>query len=187
MSAEFADAEGCPSRVDIPDKAARIREIVSLQEKLQAVSVLENIGHAVRGTTLPTSPGYRPTHFLIRFDSLSRTVAVEPHTIPKKAAASYGNAEESQNKSGEDQHTVVLVEADKIENLKLAYPNYFGDVEFFKQQLRALAHGKSAVEYTAVPRPPASKKIPEERVDPAWLMRSRFPKPSLRKAKRRRR
>jgi hypothetical protein len=37
---------------------------------------------------------------------------------------------------------VVLVEVDKLDNLERSYPNYFGDVQIFKEQLRLVTKGK---------------------------------------------
>jgi hypothetical protein len=70
----------------------------------------------------------------------------------------------------------VLVEADKIEALKDAYPNYFGDVQVFKSNLRLITKGKNAIEYKLPPQktmPRSSKEVP----DTAWFRRPRFRKP----------
>jgi hypothetical protein len=45
----------------------------------------------------------------------------------------------------------VLVEADKIESLKEAYPNYFGDVQVFKHNLSRIVRGEDAIEFTLSP------------------------------------
>ena len=49
-------------------------------------------------------------------------------------------------------YNIVLVEVDKVENLKAAYPNYFGDVQLFLRNLRLIARGKEAREYTLPPQ-----------------------------------
>ncbi|MBX6745012.1 MAG: hypothetical protein IRY87_23515 [Acetobacteraceae bacterium] len=180
LSAEFAETEVCPVPPDSMDKQERIREIRELERALDAISVLENIRHGVRGTDYPLMHGYRPTHYLIRYDHATKTVHVEPHTGATIAAQSYGNAEALGNQIDGQSQTVVLVEVDKIENLKAAYPNYFGDVDYFKNQLRAITQGQAAVEYAAVPRQPPPKPAGPYG-DLSWLRARRFPGPSLSK------
>jgi hypothetical protein len=76
----------------------------------------------------------------------------------------YGKAEEGDNMSGENRLNTVLVEADKIEDLKAAYPNYFGDVQLFSTNLQHITRGEVAQEYTMPPRqtyPPLTKGPPD--------------------------
>jgi hypothetical protein len=85
-------------------------------------------------------------------------------------------AEDTYNKSGEYSEDIVLVEVDKIENLTVAYPNYFGDVQLFKYQLKRITQGKRVEEYTALPQqlaPLPPRQLPDGR----WIWRSPFPKP----------
>lgn len=177
MSAEFAEAECCPLPPGTPDQVERRQELRQLAKSLDAVSVLESVSHGFNGPDLPLVPGYRPTHYLIRYDRAAKTVHVEPHSKPVNATQSYDSAEASDNRTGKETQNVVLVEVDKIENLKDAYPNYFGDVELFKSQLRAITLGESAVEYSSPPRQ-IRKQSPVEKIDPSWLRRTRFPRPS---------
>jgi hypothetical protein len=86
--------------------------------------------------------------------------------------ASYGSAEFLENKTGADAETVVLVEADKIENMKRAYPNYFGDVQLFRVQLRNITKGHGVKEYVLKPQERApSKPRQGENPDITWLRR----------------
>jgi ppGpp synthetase/RelA/SpoT-type nucleotidyltranferase len=178
MSAEFAEAERCPIPPNCPEGYTRQQEIKDLAKSLDAVSVLESVSYGIHGTDFPLTPGYRPTHYLIRYDHATKTVHVEPHRKVIAATHSYDIAEEEDNETGKDTQNVVLVEVDKIENLKAAYPNYFGDVDLFKSQLRSITLGKSAAEYLAAKRP-ARPQPPAEREDPSWLRRNRFPKPGI--------
>ena len=45
--------------------------------------------------------------------------------------------------TGEITQNMVLVEVDEIENLKAAYPGYFGDVQLFLHHLQTVMHGQS--------------------------------------------
>lgn len=177
MSAEFAEAERCPVPPGTPEGPERRAEIRRLANSLGAISVLDGVRYGVRGTDAPLAPGYRPTYYLIRFDHTSKAVHVEPYNKPRSATDSYDSAEEQDNKTGLDTQNVVLVEVDKIENLKAAYPNYFGDVELFKTQLRAVVLGGAAVEYALAPQQKLIARAGEQQGSPGWLRRNPFPRP----------
>ena len=174
MSAEFAEVEHCQLPPGISDKFARREEIWRLEKTLDAVNVLESLSHGVRGTDIPLGAGYRPRDFLIRYDHASRVVYVEPQNQPLTATESYDDAEAADNRNDRATQNVVLVEVDKIENLKKAYPNYFGDVEQFKDTLRDITLGIGAREYTSPPKQPPPPRWPVQVVDPAWLRRSKL-------------
>jgi hypothetical protein len=80
----------------------------------------------------------------------------------------YDNAEELDNHSDTRRQNIVLVEADKLENLKAAYPNYFGDVQLFKMQLGKVIKGKPVQEYTVRPQETVATR-PREPANLAWL------------------
>lgn len=183
MSAEFAEAEQSPLPPNLPDAKQRRAEIIKLESSLGAIAVLDSISVGFRGPDTPLAPDYKPSHYLIKYDYAKKEVSVEPYNKPISATISYDKVE-AILRTGDEKDQVVLVEADKINNLKAAYPNYFGDVNWFKKQLKDITLGKAAVEYTSPPRPPAQKQAPETWIDPAWLGRgSRFPKPSLKTRK----
>ncbi|MGE0152224.1 MAG: hypothetical protein AB7R90_06360 [Reyranellaceae bacterium] len=178
MSAEFADAENCPTVPGTPEPKARKEEIKRLAASLDAVGILDSISNGFQGPDLSLTPDYKPSHYLIRYDRVKRTATVDPYQKARQATASYDQAEAGL-RADQDKGVVVLIEVDKIENLKTAYPNYFGDVELFKKQLREIALGGSAVEYTRPPKQSGRKLEPEEWASPSWLLRgSRFPRPS---------
>lgn len=177
MSGELAEVEGCVPPEGCLDGEGRRAEIRKLAKTLSAVSVLDVINQGVKGTDTPLVPGYRPTHYLIRYDTVAKTVSVEPKSSPLRAVESYGYAEGPDNLHGSESENVVLVEVDKVENLKAAYPNYFGDVSTFGAFLNNIANGTSAVEYSRImQRPPRLRRL-EAAGDMAWLGRSRFPRP----------
>ena len=170
MSAEFAAAERSPEGPGLPCHSDRYNEIRDLEKRLDAVSTLDNLSNAVQWTEISLNPREKPTHFLIRYNNVTRQVLVEPYYVPTYAALSYDNAEAIDNKSGRDTTNIVLVEVDKIENLKAAYPNYFGDVQLFKDQLRQITKGKSAEEYTVRPQETVAVR-PKEKASLAWYRR----------------
>ncbi|WP_338661778.1 RelA/SpoT domain-containing protein [Pararoseomonas sp. SCSIO 73927] len=178
ISAEFAEMEGCPLPPGTLDKADRVSEIKRLAGELSAAKTLESIKHGVRGTDFPISPNYRPTHYLIVFDHATQSVRVTPAAAPVNAAVLYDSAEFHDNRADSDTQTVVLVEVDKMESLKAAYPNYFGDVTLFGEQLESITRTGFGFGYGVAPRQPAPR--PREKWgDLSWLRRRRFPQPSL--------
>jgi hypothetical protein len=171
MSAEFAAAECCPKPPNAPAHRLRVGEIKALDGTLHAAQMLENLSHIVRWTEDVPMRG-RPdwTHYLIKYDNVTKQVTVDSYIAPIPAVSSYDEAELFDFRNGLDRKNTVLVEVDKIENLREAYPNYFGDVQLFKKQLSDLTQGQAATEYTLPPRetvPPPHKENP----DLAWLRR----------------
>jgi hypothetical protein len=140
MSAEFAREEGCPIGDDVPRSAAeRVAELRGLNGRLNAVMTLENFNSAISETAGNYSPSDR--YFLIHYDSSERTVRVTSHpSIP--------NGYETLENRDSDSVSTVLVEVDRVEDLKQAYPNYFLDVKLFTDRLRAIVYDQE----TELPR-----------------------------------
>jgi len=172
MSAEFAIAEKCSEPTGLPDSPERLKAIVELDKRLDAVNTLENISHAVRQSdAFYIDPDSRPEYYQIIYDRKNKVVDVKPYDGAIAGVRAYDEAEltAEQAQSGV---TSVLVEADGIENLKAAYPNYFGDVQLFKTQLKNIAQGDDVIEYTMPPRKTVpTKSEPKERADLSWFKR----------------
>lgn len=180
MSAEFAEAEKCATVPETPDSGLRKAEIRKLAKSLDALTVLESVTKGFQGTDIPLARGFKPTHYLIRYDHSTKTVHVEPYnkTAWTKATNAYEKAEE-ELRADDENDAVVLVEVEKIDNLKRAYPNYFGDVDLFQRQLNQIVGGGAAAEYTRAPKQPAQKRKREPWGDLRWLRGTRFPGPRL--------
>jgi ppGpp synthetase/RelA/SpoT-type nucleotidyltranferase len=170
MSAEFARFEGCPEPHGVPDHASRIAEIRALDATLEATKNLDKLSHAVRFTDISVAPSVKPSYYLITYDNATNEISVQSYFYPKTATASYGSAEFFDNKTGRDTKNIVLVEADKVEALKEAYPNYFGDVQLFRAQLRNIIKGFGVREYTMKPQETVRAR-PGENPDLTWLKR----------------
>jgi len=95
-------------------------------------------------------------------------VEVKPYFSALEGTASLGEFEQ-EIVSRDNDSKVVLVEVEKVEGLVEAYPNYFGDVTLFIQNLKSICEGKSAIEYNMAPREVVAPK-PEEVGDPSWLI-----------------
>ena len=135
--------------------------------------MLENLAYVVEWTGgLPSRRGEKPswTHYLIEYDHDAKQVTITPYIATKLAVSSYDEAEFIELRSGSERKNKVLVEVDKVENLREAYPNYFGDVHLFRKQLIDITKGKHATEYTLPPveSVPARRK---ENPNLAWLRR----------------
>jgi hypothetical protein len=167
MSAEFAVTEKCAEPPGLPDRAARVREIIELDKILNAADTLENIAHAVKYTE-NIDPRSEPEYYQIIYDKTNRIVNVYPFYSAVAGAEAYDASEITAEKS-QSGVTSVLVEADSIENLKAAYPNYFGDVQMFRTQLKSIVQGDAAVEYEMPRRIAPPRLTPREKPDDSWL------------------
>lgn len=183
MSAEFAESENCATPDSTPEKATRRTEIRDLARSQDAVAVLDTVSRGFNGTDLPLAHEYKPSHFLIRYDRVKRKVTVEPHNMALSATRSYDLAENASNQTGSEDESIVLVEVDKIDKLREAYPNYFGDVTKFKTCLEELVLGRPAFEYVGPTRQP-KPRLDTPAGDSAWLRGAKFPRPSLKPVKR---
>lgn len=177
MSAEFAEAEGCALPSGTPEAGKRRQEIRNLSGALDAVKVLETVTHGFARTDLPLL-NYRPTHYLLSYDRDAKRVTVTPYDVAKRATLSYDEAEANNNRTDSNNQNIVLVEVEKIDNLRRAYPNYFGDVNVFTERLKAVVYGTSAISFLRTqPQRPRPDLTPIG--DPSWLRGSRFPGPNL--------
>jgi len=70
----------------------------------------------------------------------------------------------------------VLVSLDRLRNLKAAFPNYFGDVLLFQEQLRHITKGRGLMEYD-LPRQALAPPRAYIEPDLSWMKRGRFPRP----------
>lgn len=169
MASEFASAEGCELIPNAPVERERRLEITELSSKLNAIRLLDDIKNTVEYTK-----NYLHDHdakyYIVRYDRAKRVVKVEASNSPKDASTSTINEEIQEDRKTSDIESVI-VEVTKIVNLQEAYPNYFGDVGVFMRNLRNVAQGKSAVEYTMPPQ--ATVPVgPRESADLSWTKRA---------------
>jgi hypothetical protein len=170
MSAEIAEAEGCPLPPDAPSQQKRRTEIRDLSLGLDALNDLDKLGHAVDWAAFAVQPIDKPKYYLLKYDRGAGLVSVSPHNNPIEATDSYGQAELDVRGLDRDDAAIVLIEADKIENLKHAFPNYFGDVRHLRNRLQMIVEGETGKVYT-VKRQEVVPPRPKERPDQSWLRR----------------
>ena len=167
ISSEFALAEKCPDLVGSGPRHDRIREIVDLDKKLNAADMLDILSQSFQYVEEYVQPSMKPEYFRLEYDKQGGQVSVEPYYSPKSGTSSYDSAE-VQNSSSNRSINTVLVEVDKVENLREAYPNYFGDVHLFRKNLLQIVKGKEAKEYLLPPQaraPAPPKQIPDD----SWI------------------
>nr|WP_245196790.1 RelA/SpoT domain-containing protein [Labrys sp. LIt4] len=167
-SEEFATIEGAPYQNSGLSTLQRRKRLRELDSELQALNTLNNIRSAVEWTSVAIKAGDRPDYYLITFDNLDKTVSVSPYFGPKEALKSYGEAEANDNAAGSELNNVVLVQADKIEYLQEAYPNYFGDTKLFRNVLAKSIYGFNEDEFTLKMQPLAPAR-PRENPDMSWF------------------
>jgi len=137
MSAELADREGCFLEDEFQDERKRRDEIKDIEKEISAVSILNNLSYAFQ--SINNYIGERPGTFLIQYDNNEKTVRVKAYTGIK-------NISEGIRQYGEEERmhsaiNTVFVEVDKVNNLKAAYPNYYGDVREFTDCVREAVNG----------------------------------------------
>ena len=129
MAGEFADDEETPPVPGVsPSSAERRLELLDLDRRLLAVDTLDTYNNAILDTTRfhrPSAP-----YYLIEYDIRRMALEVRPFFGARAGSENYAAAE---NKAGVNS---VLVEVEKVADLREAYPNYFLDVGAFVARLR---------------------------------------------------
>lgn len=136
MSAEIATYEGLPIPSGAPDDAKeRLEEIAELEERVEAIKTLESYRSAI--DHLHQGARSYSGRYVITLDRSAMRVTVKPlnnlDTILMGITAAEGTGSDS-----------VVVEADSVQGLIAAYPNYFMDVGSFVDQIRR-ALGRASV------------------------------------------
>lgn len=133
-SADIALNEGCDAGEGAPasqqEVTAELRDLVA---ELDAMSTLQNYNLAISQAIV--QPGLGDRYYLIEYRTASRTIRVTPYaTLPSRQL--------ELERADSDSVSTVVVEVDRMEDLKTAYPNYFLDVSLFIDHLTtALAPG----------------------------------------------
>ncbi|HEY5410963.1 MAG TPA: hypothetical protein VIJ94_09590 [Caulobacteraceae bacterium] len=153
MSGALAAEEGAPPVPGVDDNPAlRREELCDLDGKLRALDKLQRYKAAINNASV--FGGGANQFFLIKFDRKHMTVSIDRGYFSRHGPVSYYDNEIK--KPDEDS---VLVEVDRVSELKAAYPNYFLDVTLFANRLAAaMGHGeenKAAPTVADEPEPPA--------------------------------
>jgi hypothetical protein len=134
MSSAMAITEGKPSVPNTPEDINTLREEIS-----QLANLLDVEGHLTAFRTSLTVIGgdrkvFNAHYYLLELDASARNINIKAYTQNQlaQASADYLTLEK---RIIDDNKDVVLVSADSIDALKLAYPNYYLDTELFLREL----------------------------------------------------
>jgi hypothetical protein len=178
LASEFAIAEGCPELAGAPPAEDRRKEIRELDRKLTAAHTLDRFAHAFRYTDdFILDKDIR--FLLIQYDHAARKVIVTGYRDLPTGASSYDAVERSAEDTRLHKQSdvdAVLVSLDRLQNLKSAFPNYFGDVQLFKEQLSSITRGRGVMEYD-LPKQALAPPKPRVQADLSWLKKARYPRP----------
>lgn len=132
MGSAFAQLERRPGVPNTPKTQKELhQEIADLSMRLDVVGTLSMYGAAINITDQQrVATG---DYYLIVLDPLSRKLNVKPFKQYEleKANSEYTKLEQELSSN----HEIVLVKAGSVDNLRLAYPNYFLDTSVFLMYL----------------------------------------------------
>lgn len=142
--AEVEDTDPVPGIV--ANSEERGKELRDVSARLNALQVLDSYNRAIQH--IESYVGFA-SYYLIQYDIVHRHVRVQPFR-----AASAGSEQYVRDELNPALNT-VLVEVDRVADLRQAYPNYFLDVEAFTGQLRLAIDPRFTTGIRAHPTPPA--------------------------------
>jgi hypothetical protein len=127
MSADIAISEGFDPGEGAPATQSDITsELQDLSRRLDAVRTLQDYNLAI--SQVIEQPLFNARFFLIEYKTSTLSIRVTPYsTLPSSQLAL--------EQADSDSVSTVVVEVDRVEDLKEAYPNYFLDVGLFIAQL----------------------------------------------------
>lgn len=136
MASEAALSESAPVVGGVPEETrVRRAEIQHLNDDLDAIATLEAFRQAVKDTDDLRSTIAR--HYMIQFDHATKRVTVTPYH-----EMSAGSRDYDRNDLDAMPTNAVLVEVERVEDLKSAFPNYFLDVALFAGGLKRVLNGE---------------------------------------------
>jgi hypothetical protein len=134
MASEIACEEDQPGIPGVPNsERERRQEIRELDHKLDATRSLRNWNEAIKRTEKIANS--RSLFYLIQFD---KTDARNPVTTVRPVFQFEQGSEQLRvDERNDENRDTVIVEMDRAETLREAYPNYFLDVTIFNDRLLA--------------------------------------------------
>jgi hypothetical protein len=145
VASEFAYGERQPLAPGVSeDRTERLQELRELNNELDAVRSLESWNYSIR--TIDSMTGAKGMSFLIRYDNVAGTVTISHWSKFANLGENYFDAEVGGGNA-------ILVDVDRVEDLKTAFPNYFLDVEEFVKRLKLILGD------TSKPTPQAPRKV----------------------------
>lgn len=135
MSSAMAIAEGKPIVPGTPDNINDLKaEIIVLSNHLDVEGHLTTFRDSIQ---VLSSDGVDGHYYLLELDPSAGHVIVKSYTQTQLATAS-SDYITLEKRIANDNRDAVLVSADSVEALRLAFPNYYLDTDLFLEQLRKL-------------------------------------------------
>ncbi len=141
MSSAMAISEGKPIVPGTPDNYNELRvEISSLSKTLDVEGHLTTFRNSIEvlGGERRVSNAH---YYLLELDPSAGRVIIKAYSQTQLATAS-ADYMTLERRIVNDNRDAVLVSADSIEALKLAFPNYYLDTDIFLEQLRKVTSGQ---------------------------------------------
>lgn len=135
MGSAMAISEGKPTVPNTQDNMVLLHnEISFLAKKLDVEGHLTTFRQSI--TVLSANKGlYGAKYYLLELDPSRGTVAIKAYTQTQLSVATQDYATLEKRISNSNRNA-VLVSADSVDALKLAYPNYYLDADLFLNYLR---------------------------------------------------
>lgn len=128
VSSLFAIKEHCPTVPNTPNDIVELKQqIKMIDDKYMVLDKLESIRKAVR--VIEKTNKMKGSYYLLSLNIQTKELSIESYKIGKinEVSDKYNFIEQKSNSDLD----VVLVSANSFDELKKAYPNYFGDVKRF--------------------------------------------------------
>lgn len=136
MSSAMAIIEGKPTVPGTSENYEELRlEITDLANKLDVEGHLTTFRESIEVIGQKYTKGAH--YFLLELDPVRKRVTIKPYTQTQLVTASLDYVT-LEKRILNDNRDAVLVSADSIESLKLAFPNYYLDTEYFLELLRQI-------------------------------------------------
>lgn len=121
--------------LDLNDIQVKIAELKRIESSVHIISWLEGFSRSV--SFIQSTEDLADSHaFLITFNYDSQFITIRPFGSEEmnQAPSDYSRAEED----AEDNEVILLVQANSLEEIQAAYPNYFSDISLFLNQLKEI-------------------------------------------------
>lgn len=136
MSSAMAIEEGKPIVPNTPDNFdALVSEIILLSIKLDVEGHLTAFRKSIQ--VLSSGKITNAHYYLLELDPSAGRVIIKSYTQTQLATAS-SDYITLEKRIANDNRDAVLVSADSVEALRLAFPNYYLDTDLFLEQLRRI-------------------------------------------------
>lgn len=144
MSSVIAIKEGMPTIPNTSNNIDNLRnEIIFLEKKLKIINSLEAYTATLEYTgDLNYEKG---SYFLLELNPTAKSVSIKSFNSKASNKASDAYLELEKNNT-DGRKNIVLISADSIGALKLAYPNYYADTDKFISILRGVISSKTQLE-----------------------------------------